>query len=75
MKIKEFFKDCSYCNHVHINLWSVDEFDKYHHIDKCEIYGLKDIHDFVDVYENEEILGWQVENSEGDTEITFYFKG
>lgn len=58
MEIKEFFKNCAFCYRVHIDLWRIDEFDKYHHIDTCEIYGLKDIYDFINAYGNEEISGW-----------------
>lgn len=74
MKIKEFFKNCSYCNHVWIYICCEDESGCLQ-FDAKAIYKLKDFHDFINDYGDEEIDGWSVENAEKYTEITFYFKG
>lgn len=72
MKIKEFFKNCSYCNHVWIFVCQIDDSGK-HLFDDQEIYDFNDLNKFIDDYGDEEIVCWSVENAETYTEITFCF--
>jgi hypothetical protein len=73
MKIKEFFSDCAYCNHIWIFVCRIDESGE-RYFKSREIYNPKDLNDFIIDYGNREIVKWSVENSKDDTDITFYLK-
>lgn len=73
MKIKEFFKDCVHCRFVWIYVYHIDESGERKFKTRI-ICDFKDLDYFIIDYGNREIVEWTFENSEGDTEITFYLK-
>mgnify|MGYP006974353391 CR=1 FL=1 len=85
MTIKEFFKNCTYCYHVYFEIVRSDDSQKevrvingqemeVHNVENREIYTREDFNNFIKDYGDEDFKEWSVENSEYDTEITFYLK-
>lgn len=73
MTIKEFFKNCAYCNHVWIFVYQIDESGGCQ-FDAKAICNFKDLDNFIDDYGDKEFDSWSSENAENETEITFYLK-